>query len=205
MNVSVQLEKVDMRMVKAKSTANAEDFESEVSPYLPILRQTAFRLSRNSMDAEDLVQNTLVNAFRYWDTYIPGTNCRAWLFQILRNQFINEYRIKTRRPSVVNIDSIEESYLYRQAVAAGGGRTPEQIMINRDVDDDLLNAVHQLREEFRQVVILYCFDGHSYKQIARMVKLSMGTVKSRLYRGRKMLRARLREYARRNRYVTDNR
>lgn len=202
MNVSAHPEKVDMPITNTESTATTENFESEVSPHLPILRQAAIRMARNSMDAEDLVQETLVRAFRFWDRYVPGTNCRAWLFRILRNQYINEYRVKSRRPPVVNIDSLEESYLYRQSVAACGGRTPEQVLYDRYLDDDLLEAVHQLRDEFRQMVILFFFQGYSYQQIACLAKLNLGTVKSRLYRGRKLLQTKLLKYARRNRYVT---
>lgn len=195
MSMSSQLEQVDMQIVEASSTASAADFESEVSPHLRALRQTAVRLSRNSMDAEDLVQNTLVCAFRFWDQYVPGTNCRAWLFQILRNQYINDYRSNSRRPSTVNIDSLEESYLPRQTVAADSDRTPEQVVINELVDDDLLDAIRHIRDEYRQVVVLYYLHGHTYKQIAQSERLNMGTVKSRLYRGRKMLRAKLRKNA----------
>lgn len=179
-----------------------DSFEAEVVPHIAILRQTALRLVRNTMDAEDLVQETLVRAFRFWDRYTPGSNCRAWLFQILRNQYINEYRVKSRRPLVIDIDSLEEGYLYRQSSAAGGHRTPEEVLFDRYVDDDLLEAVHRLRDEFRHIAILFFFRGHSYKQIARMEKLNVGTVKSRLYRGRKVLRASLLDYARRNRYVS---
>ena len=176
-------------------------FETEVTPLIEALHRYALSLSHNDMDAEDLVQDTLICAFRFWDRYVPDTNCRAWLFQILRNQYINEYRVKSRRPKTVNIDALDEAYLYQQSGGRTGNRTPEEIVLERYLDDDLVVAIQRLRGEFRQIAVLFYLRGHSYKQIADIMKLNIGTVKSRLYRSRKRLRAGLLEYVRRNRYV----
>lgn len=178
-------------------------FETEVTPHIAALRRYALRLSRNEMDADDLVQETLIRAFRFWDRFIPGSNSRAWLYMILKNQHINAYRVRSRRPIPVSLDDVGESCLISDGIFSCENRTPDQDLFDKYLDDDLTNAVHRLGDEHREVVELYHLQGLSYKQIADQSKLQLGTIKSRLYRGRKLLRAKLREYAQRNRYVTD--
>lgn len=201
MNVNVHKKTVCKRIAETESTVT-EDFESEVTPHLAIMHKIAVRMSRNSMDAEDLVQETLVRAFRFWDRYEPGTNCRAWLFRILRNQFVNEYRVRSRRPRIVDIDALDDIYLFQQSSYCTANKTPEEIVLERYLDDDIVVAIQRLRYEFRQIAVLFFLRGYSYQQIADMVKLNVGTVKSRLYRSRKQLRADLLEFARKNRYVS---
>lgn len=202
MNLNANNRKVDIRIVEAESTAKAENFESEVTPHLAILLKIAVKMSRNPMDAEDLVQDTLVRAFRFWNKYEPGTNCRAWLFRILRNQFVNEYRVRSRRPRIVDIDALDDTYLFEQSSYYTANKTPEEIVLERYLDDDIVVALQRLRIEFREIAVLYYLRGCSYQQISDTVKLSIGTVKSRLYRSRKRLRVDLLEFARKNRYVS---
>lgn len=178
-------------------------FETEVTPHIAALRRYALRLSHNSMDADDLVQDTLFRAFRFWDRFIRGSNARAWLFMILKNQHINAYRVRSRRPTPVSLDDVGESCLINDGIFSCENRTPDQDLFDKYLDDELTNAVRRLGEDYRVVVELYHLQGLSYKQIADQSKLRLGTIKSRLYRGRKLLRAKLREYAQRNRYVTD--
>lgn len=176
-------------------------FEAEVTPHITALHRYASRLSRNDMDAEDLVQETLLRAFRFWDRFIPGTNCRAWLLMILKNQHINEHRVKSRRPIQVNIDDVEDCRLINNNLFGRTSRAPDRELLDKCLDDELANAVCRLGDEHKEVVMSYHLYGLSYKQIADQSKLPLGTIKSRLYRGRKLLRAGLLEYVRMNRYV----
>lgn len=185
-----------------KSTPIIEEcFETVVGQYIPELHRAAIGLVRNKMDAEDLVQETLLRAFRFWDRFIPGSNCRAWLHRILQNQHINQWRSRSRRPKLIDIDSIEENTLFHHSLLDRRDRTPEQEFLNKHLDDDLVTAVRGLQHKFRAIVILYHMHDLSYQQIAGQVKLNVGTVKSRLYRGRRLLQAKLSEYGKRNRYV----
>lgn len=187
-----------MRVLKSQ-------FESEVLPHLQSLQKAALRLKGNQMDAEDLVQESLLRAIRYWKRFTPGTNCRAWLLRILNNQHIDEWRATSRRAVPINIDRIPETDLARLAQAPVQISTPEHKMMSRMFDDDLNSAFNQLRDEFRKVTLLYFVKDLPYRQIAQLTNLSLGTVKSRLYRGRQLLKRSLNEYAVNNRYVTQSR
>jgi len=176
-------------------------FEVEVTPHLPVLQKVALRLKGNQMDAEDLVQETLFRALRFWDQFTPGTNCRAWLLRILNNQHINEWRVTSKRAFPIGIDSISETELVRLAKVPVMTSSPEQDMVFKSLDDDLHTAVSQLKGEFRRILLMYFFWDLPYRQIAKLTHLSLGTVKSRVYRGRQILRKSLNEYATNKRYV----
>lgn len=180
-------------------------FEAEVFPCLHELQKTALRLKGNQMDADDLVQETLLRAIRFWNRFTPGTNCRAWLFRILNNQHIDEWRVASRRAVAVDIDRIPETDLTRLAQAPVRISSPEHKMMSRILDDDLHCALNQLRDDLRMVTLLYFVKEFPCRQIAKLTHLSLGTVKSRLYRGRQLLRKSLNEYAINNQYVTQNR
>jgi len=181
-----------------------KSFEAEALPHMDSLYRTALRMTKNEKDAEDLVQEALVKAYRFWDKFESGSNCRAWLFKIMTNIFINDYRSKSRSPMAVNVDEIDDNFLYGQ-LAVGDGRTdnPEQDLLNKVFDDDVKKAIEGLPDDFRLVVVLSFLEGFSYQEIADIADLQLGTVKSRLHRGRKLLQKELYEYAIRNGYVKD--
>lgn len=170
-------------------------FEAEVLPHLPTLQKTAHWLKGNHMDAEDLVQETLYRALCYWNRFTPGTNCRAWLFRILNNQHINQWRAISREVVLVDIDHLNETDLAHLAQLPNRILSPEQEMISNTLDDDLSSALNQLKEGFRRPIFMYYFGDLPYSQIAHLTNLNLGTVKSRLFRGKKLLRKELSKYA----------
>lgn len=183
-----------------------QPFEDEVKPHLETLFRSAYRLSRNEMDAQDLVQETLLRAYRFWDRFESGSNCRAWLHRILRNLYINEFRIKLRRPVTVNVDDVEEGVLHYHSIhVERRPPTPEALLSAQSFGDDLATAVNTLRDEFKDVIVLRFVHDYPYRQIASVIHKDLGTVKSRLYRGRQMLRAKLVNQHRQLRYATNGR
>jgi len=176
-------------------------FEKEALPHMDALYRTALRMTKNVGDAEDLVQEALVKAYRFWDKFEPGSNCRAWLFKIMTNVFINEYRSKSRSPMSVNVDDIDDNYLYGQLAANSDGDNPEKELFAKMLDDDVKKAIDELPEDFRIVVVLSFIEGFSYQEIAEIADLQLGTVKSRLHRGRKLLQKELLDYAIRNGFI----
>ena len=176
--------------------AEADPFEQEALSYLDALYRTGLRMTRSEADAEDLVQETYIRAFRFRDQFTPGTNLKAWLFRILTNTFINSYRRKAAQPQTTELDDVEESTLHRHMTdAAGEVLQPEQAVLDGIVDSEVTSALEELPERFRTVVLLDV-EGLSYKEIAEMLGIPIGTVMSRLHRGRKFLQARLLEHAR---------
>jgi RNA polymerase sigma-70 factor (ECF subfamily) len=180
-----------------------KQFEAEAVPHMDALYRTALRMTKNQTDAEDLVQETMVKAYRFWDKFEPGSNCRAWLFKIMTNIFINEYRSKSRTPVSVNMDDIDDNFLFGQLASMPPGRTPEEEMFAKIFDDDVKKAIEELPDDFRLVVVLSFLEGFSYQEIADIIELQLGTVKSRLHRGRKLLQKKLHDYAVKNGYIKD--
>ena len=176
----------------------AEDpFEREALSYLDALYRTGLRMTRSEADAEDLVQDTFIRAFRFRDQFKPGTNLKAWLFRILTNTFINSYRRKTAHPQTADLGAIEERTLERRMRDTGGAASPEpeREVIDGMVDGEIQQALMDLPERFRSVVLLDV-EGFHYKEIAEMLGIPIGTVMSRLHRGRKFLQQRLYDLAR---------
>ena len=166
-----------------------ERLEAEALTHLDALYRTALRLSRNAQDAEDLVQETYLNAFRSLDRFEEGTNLRAWLFRILNNAFISQYRRRKRRPSS-SIEDVTEYYLYDHLVEGGAAprpENPEQEVLDKIGDEGVLRALEDLPVEFRQVELLADVEGFSYREIADILNIPIGTVMSRLYRARRRL------------------
>lgn len=166
-----------------------ERLETEALTYLDALYRTALRLSRNAQDAEDLVQETYLNAFRALDRFEEGTNLRAWLFRILNNAFISQYRRRKRRPSS-SLEDVTEYYLYDHLAEGGiapAPENPEQEVLSRIGDERVLAALEELPMEFRQVELLADVEGFSYREIADILNIPIGTVMSRLYRARRRL------------------
>ena len=179
----------------AASRPSPEDrragFEREALVHLDSLYRLALRLSGNEADAEDLVQEAMLRAYRSWERYTPGTNAKGWLLTILRHLFINEYRRKRRHPESVDLDTIEPFALLDEKQE----EDPQTAFFDRIVDEEVLRAVDQLPEAFREAVMLSDVEGLSYEEIAKVLEVPVGTVKSRLYRGRRLLQGKLHEYA----------
>jgi RNA polymerase sigma-70 factor (ECF subfamily) len=165
-------------------------FEREALVHLDALYRVALRLSGNPADAEDLVQEAMLRAYRSWDRFTLGTNAKGWLLTILRNLFINEYRRRRRHPETVDLDTIEPFAVFENVQ-----EDPQGAFFDRIVDDEVLRAVDQLPEVFREAVMLSDVEGLSYEEIATVLDVPVGTVKSRLYRGRRMLQGKLYQYA----------
>ncbi|MBI4557431.1 MAG: sigma-70 family RNA polymerase sigma factor [Candidatus Hydrogenedentes bacterium] len=170
----------------------SHEFEKLVMEHLDMLFAVALRLTRNAADAEDLTQNTVVKALRFHDKFARGTYIKAWLLTILRNTFINEYRRRARRPTFVELTGSEP--------AAERGPDPEVAFEPKEhnskdllelLDDEVKQAIESLPEDFKQAVIMADLEDMSYREIADAMKCPLGTVMSRLYRGRKLLRERL--------------
>ena len=178
--------------------ADRADFAEQAMQYAPQLYSAAMRLTRNSADAEDLVQDTYLRAWRSFSTFQEGTNLRAWLYRILTNTFINKYRAKQRRPDETGMDNIEDLYLYKRLStldSALGNRSAEDTMFEMFTDDEVKAALEELPANFRLPVLLADVEGFHYKEIAEMLEIPVGTVMSRLHRGRKAMHKLLYDFA----------
>ncbi len=174
--------------------ADQADFERDAMPFAPQLYSAALRMTRNPADAEDVVQETYLKAYRAYDTFKTGTNLKAWLYRILTNTYINRYRKQQRRPSEVELGELEDLYLFRRLgdpVGSGASRSAEEEVLDQMVDVDVRSALEALPENFRLPVLLADVEGFSYKEIAAIMDIPIGTVMSRLHRGRKALQKRL--------------
>jgi RNA polymerase sigma-70 factor, ECF subfamily len=172
-----------------EAAANRARFEEEALKHLDALYRTALRMTRNPSDAEDLVQDALVRAYRFYDRFEPGTNFRAWLFKILTNTYINTYRRKQGRPQESSLEDTEEFFLYKQLSADSGERVTdvEDTVLDRLGADSIQRAIDQLPPQFRNTVQLSDVEGLSYAEIAEATGVAKGTVMSRLFRGRRQL------------------
>ncbi len=185
-----------------------ERFQALVEEHLDGLFGAALRLTRNRTRAEDLLQETFLRAWRSFHTFKPGTNARAWLYKILMNASIDGYRKATREPEIVDHEDVDEFYLYTRVQESDDFRragNPEEVLLARLMDADVKGALDSLPESFRQVVVLAGIEGFSYKEIAEILGIPIGTVMSRLHRGRRQLQVRLWEYAKRAHYVNADR
>ena len=177
--------------------ADRAHFVDDAIEYMPSLYSAAMRMTRNSADAEDLVQETYLKAYRAYENFKEGTYLKAWLYKILTNTFINSYRAKRRRPEESDIEDVEDLYLYHHLSAlesSGSGRSAEDEVLDRFTDDQVKSAIESLPEAFRIAVVLADVEGFSYKEIADITEVPIGTVMSRLHRGRRALQKSLAQY-----------
>lgn len=194
-------------MKARKPTSGREEFEELLDRHLDELFDMAVRLTRNQMDAEDLVQDTSIRAFRFFHQFEPGSNFRAWIYRILMNTFINSYRSKKRRPTPVVLEEVtymlkdEDADLERQNRPNRRERPTNPVDPTDYFDDQISQALDQVPEGYRAVVLLCDVQGFSYKEIADILKCPIGTVMSRLHRGRRILKSLLSDYANRNGYL----
>ncbi len=178
--------------------ADQDTFADQAMEYMPQLYSAALRMTRNRADAEDLVQEAYLKAYRGFGGFEEGTNLRAWLFRILTNTFINSYRSKKRRPDETELDEVEDFYLYRRLgglEAVRSGRSAEDELMDVFTDGEVQGAIEALPEQYRLAVLLSDVEGFSYKEIAEQLDVPIGTVMSRLHRGRRSLQKQLHDFA----------
>ncbi|MGA0886144.1 MAG: sigma-70 family RNA polymerase sigma factor [Ilumatobacteraceae bacterium] len=186
--------------------ADRSTFAERAMEYAPQLYSTALRMTRNAADAEDLVQETMMRGYRSFETFEEGTNLRAWLYRILTNAFINRYRSKQRRPMETDLADVEDLYLYKRVTTlenAAVTLSAEDQFLDLFTDDEVKSAVEDLPDTFKLPVILADVEGFAYKEIAEMLDIPVGTVMSRLHRGRKAMQKQLYEYAQARGLVED--
>ncbi len=179
-----------------------KDFDEEIIPHMDALYNFALRLTADPIDAEDLVQESVVKAYRFFSSYEKGTDAKAWMFRILKNSFINNYRKTSKQPSQVDYDEVSSYY---ESIRAERTETSdlESLMFRELMDDDLSTALARLPEDFRTVVLLCDVEGYTYEEIANMLDVPIGTIRSRLHRGRNLLKTELLEYAKKRGYTGD--
>ncbi|MFA5831840.1 MAG: sigma-70 family RNA polymerase sigma factor [Bacteroidota bacterium] len=177
-----------------------KEFEQQTLPHMEVLYNYGIRMTGNKEDASDLLQETFLKAYRFWDKFEQGTNLRAWLFRIMKNTYINLYRKEAKEPDKVDYDEIEGYYNLIRDQNSDDNDLQEKIF-GQLLDDDVSKALELLPEEFRTVVILCDIEGLAYEEIAEFLQIPVGTVRSRLHRGRKLLYARLYDYAKKRGFI----
>lgn len=187
--------------------ADQANFADDAMQYSRQLYAAAMRMTRNPADAEDLVQETFLKAYRAYGSFTAGTNLKAWLYRILTNTYINKYRKASRRPDEVDLGDVEDLYLYRRVgseESAEASRTTEDRVLDGLVESDIKRAVESLPENFRIPVLLADLEGLSYQEIADILEIPIGTVMSRLHRGRKAMQKTLWEFASKRGLLPEN-
>lgn len=177
------------------------EFEKEAVPHMDAVYNFALRMTGDEDDADDLVQETYLKAFRFFDKFEKGTNCKAWLFRILKNSYINDYRKQTKEPDKIDYEDVQNFY---ETIKADEIETRhyEQDAFTNLLDDEISSAITDLPEDFRTVIILSDIEGFTYEEIADFVDIPVGTVRSRLHRARKMLYTQLYDYAKGKGFVS---
>lgn len=180
-----------------------EEFNKEAMPHMKLLHNYAYRMTNNQLDADDLVQETYLRAFRFFHKFERGTNCKAWLFRIMKNLYINNYRKAQKEPGKVDYEEVENFFDSIRSEKIDSNDLQQKVFSNL-LDDELLTALNSLQDDFKTVVILCDLEGLSYEEIAEFLNCPVGTVRSRLHRGRKLLQMKLMDYARDKGYDVEN-
>jgi RNA polymerase sigma-70 factor (ECF subfamily) len=180
-----------------------EEFKREALPHIGILRNYAYKMTGNELDADDLLQETFLRAFRFFHKFEKGTNCKAWLFRIMKNLFINNYRKNQKSPGKVDYEEIENFFENIKSDKIDSSDLQEKVFANL-LDDNVTIALNSLQDDFKTVIILCDLEGLSYEEIAEFVQCPIGTVRSRLHRARKLLAQKLYKYAKAKGYDVDN-
>jgi RNA polymerase sigma-70 factor (ECF subfamily) len=180
-----------------------EEFKKEALPHIGILRNYAYKMTGNELDADDLLQETYLRAFRFFHKFEKGTNCKAWLFRIMKNLFINNYRKNQKSPGKVDYEEIENFFENIKSEKLDSSDLQEKVFANL-LDDQVTIALNSLQDDFKTVIILCDLEGLSYEEIAEFVQCPIGTVRSRLHRARKLLAQKLYKYAKNKGYDVDN-
>lgn len=180
------------------------DFSTGELPYRDQLYKSALRMTRSAEDAEDLIQETFLKAYKYYGRFAEGTNLKAWLFKIMKNTFINTYRKKKLQPTKVDFDDVyeglEETMMENASMA---NANPEEGFLFDEVDHEVRETLVSLPYDYKMVVLLADLEGFAYKEIAEILEVPVGTVMSRLYRGRRMLERALLSFGKRYHYLTE--
>ena len=169
-------------------------FESEIVPHLNLLKNYALKMTRDFDESQDLLQITLLKAFRFFDSFDKGSNIKAWLFTIMTNSFINSYRKKLKQPFKIDYEDTQNFYETIKSDEIDSNHYEQDAFTNL-LDDEISKAIAELPEDFRTVIILNDIEGFSYEEIADFVDIPVGTVRSRIHRARKMLYSQLYDYA----------
>lgn len=170
-------------------------FDSEFMPHIDSMYNFAYRLTNDEDDANDLVQDTYLKAFRFINSFQRGTNAKAWLFRILKNSFINDYRRKSKEPSKVDYQDVETTYNSSEDAEVSGTVDLRTETVQDMIGDEVANALNSLPVDFRTVIILCDIEGFTYEEMAKILDIPIGTVRSRLHRARNLLKDKLRTYA----------
>ena len=186
--------------IDSKTRKLYEDFEREAVPHKDALFSFALKLTAEEDDAHDLVQETYLKAFRFFDKFELGTNCKAWLFRIMKNTFINEYRKEAKEPNKVDYEDVQNFY---EKIKSEEVQTEHLVndSFSSLFDDDITDALAELPSDFQTIIILADIEGYSYEEIAEFISCPIGTVRSRLHRARKLLYTKLYDYAEDKGYV----
>ncbi len=187
-------------IAKKKIPGRDEEFQSEAVPHMDALYNYALRMTGDPNDADDLLQDTYLKAYRFWDKYEKGTNIRAWLFRIMKNSYINLYRKATKEPDTVDYEDVQNFYQTIRDRSTDPNDLQEKLFGNL-LEDDVARALESLPDDFRTVIILCDIEGFTYEEIAEFVECPVGTVRSRIHRGRRLMRDKLYEYAREKGYI----
>ncbi|MCS6821148.1 MAG: sigma-70 family RNA polymerase sigma factor [Microscillaceae bacterium] len=191
-----------MEELTPQQQISAEDIQLFNKEFLPLLDSAynfAFRLTLDEDDAKDLVQDTFLKAFRFIHSFQKGTNAKAWLFRILKNSFINDYRKKVKEPAKVDYQEVEAIYNSEEAEAGNNITTDLRVEVLQDmIGDEVANALNSLAVDFRTVIILCDIEGFTYEEMAKILDIPIGTVRSRLHRARNILKEKLENYVKRH-------
>lgn len=180
-----------------------EEFKKDALPHIGILYNYAYKMTGSQDDANDLLQETYLRAYRFFHKFEKGTNCKAWLFRIMKNLFINNYRKTQKTPGQVDYDEIENFFETIKSDRLDTADLQEKVF-NNLLDDEVTRALNSLQDDFKTVIILCDLEGLSYEEIADFVQCPIGTVRSRLHRARKLLAQKLFSYAKQKGYDVEN-